>query len=346
MPNSRLSLFKWSLIATIILLICLLLGGLYFWKGPAGTEERIVLIPMKSGSAAIAHQLETARVVRNALIFRYYTILSGQARKLKAGEYAFSPGATLQQVVEKLVSGEVISHVVTIPEGCTASQIAKKLEIAGLVAADDFLQVAHNKVLAKAWGLPGPGLEGFLFPDTYQFTKGMSAEELAKRMVDRFREKVGTELIAAGKIQGLNLLQLITLASIIEREVRAPQERAMVASVFYNRLRQGKRLESCATVLYSQGRTSGTLSLEDLEFSSPYNTYRHRGLPPGPIGNPGLAAIQAAAYPANTDYLFFVVRPDGTHVFSKDFAAHKRAKWQQKRAYQRSRTVPAEKPKP
>ncbi len=299
-------------------------------SGIGGQAPRVVEIAPGTGIRAMARQLREAGVIRQGWAFRTYVLLSGSARKLKAGEYAFPPRQPLPEVVRRLAAGDVVQRPLSVPEGFTAAQIAARLEDAGLLGREAFMAVVRDPDLAREWGVPAPSLEGFLFPDTYRLTKGLSPRDVARRMVDRFHAQVGRDLFAAGEAQGLNPLQLITLASIIEREVAQPDEREIVASIFYNRLRARKRLESCATVLYSQGRLSGSLSLEDLQTVSPYNTYRHAGLPPGPIGNPGLAAIRAAAYPAQTNYMFFVVGPDGRHVFSEDFDAHKRAKWRQR----------------
>ncbi len=324
-----------------LLLMAVLVLGQYYWYGPAGeSDSRVVIITPGSGTAAIARQLQDEGVIRQAGVFRVYAALSGKARNLKAGEYMFAPKLPLSRAVAKLATGEVVRHDFTIPEGFTVSQIAEKLSQAGLADQEAFLAVAEDASLTRAWQVPADRLEGFLFPDTYQFTRGMTARQIARRMVERFREKAGPELLVAGEAQGLNPLQLVTLASIIEREVKKPDERSLVASVFYNRLRSRKRLESCATVFYSQGRSSGDLSLEDLQTKSPYNTYRHRGLPPGPIGNPGLAALTAVAHPAQTDYLFFVVEEEGQHVFSSGFVAHKRAKWKLKRTRSQPKSVP------
>ncbi len=318
----------------ILLLAAAIIGIKYLWHGTAARTERVVEIPARAGTAEISRHLQSAGVVRDARLFRYFVILTGRARQLQAGEYAFPSRPGMKTVARKLAAGEVVKHSVTIPEGFTARQIAEKLAQQGLVPAEAFMAIVKDPALAKLWEVPADNLEGFLFPDTYQLVRGLTAQRIARRMADRFWEKQHPGFIAAGKKQGLNLLQLVTLASIIEREVLVPEERARVASVFYNRLRSNKRLESCATVLYSQGRTSGALSWDDLYTRSPYNTYRHRGLPPGPICNPGLSALKAAAYPAETKFLFFVVRPDGQHIFSEDFESHKRAKWAQKRARQ------------
>jgi UPF0755 protein len=301
----------------------------YFWTGADAGREHLLDIPPKSGTTAIGQKLQAAGVVRNAAVFKYYAVFTGQARKLKAGEYLFPAQAALPQVVGQLAAGQIVHHEFLVPEGYTARQIAGKLETEGMAKAEDFLSVVNNAQNAKDWGVPGPGLEGFLFPDTYELTKGMSPNAIAHEMVRRFQTKTSGVFSPGLKLKPL---QLVTLASIIEREVKAPEERPRVASVFYNRLAKPMRLESCATVLYSLGRTSGALSLTDLENPSPYNTYRHAGLPPAPISNPGLSSLLAAAHPLQSEYLFFVVAGDGTHIFSKDFESHKKAKWAHQKA--------------
>ncbi len=343
--TARLGSWQWLALAAVLAGAAFLVFRGYAWQGPAGAE-RVLDIPTGAGTAAIGRQLQAAGVVRSAALFRYWALLSGQARRLQAGEYAFPPHAGLSEVVRQLAEGRTLKHAFTIPEGFTARQIADKLEAEGLARAGEFLAVVNDPALAADWHVPAPGLEGFLFPDTYEIPKGWTARQIARRMVDRFHEQTGESLWAAGRAQGLSPLQIVTLASIIEREVRVPAERPRVASVFYNRLRARQRLESCATVLYSLGRTGGDLSLEDLQTRSPYNTYRHRGLPPGPIGNPGLSSLQAAAHPAQTKYLYFVVGEDGHHIFSEDFETHKRAKWAHKRLRQRTAPRAASTPVP
>jgi UPF0755 protein len=328
----------WLLLGAAIVVLALGAVSLrfYFWTGSDASHEHTVEIPPKSGTAVIGQKLQTAGVIRNAGVFRYFALFTGQARRLKAGEYLFPAHATLPQVVKQLAAGEIVHHEFLVPEGYTAQQIAAKLEAEGLAKAVDFLAEVKDAKNARAWGVPAPALEGFLFPDTYELIKGLTAAQLAHEMVKRFFEKAGSVLPGAP----LKTLPLVTLASIIEREVKAPAERARVASVFYNRLAKHMRLESCATVLYSLGRSGGQLSLDDLQNPSPYNTYRHAGLPPAPISNPGLSSLQAAAHPEQSDYLFFVVAGDGTHIFSKDFESHKKAKWAHKKARQFSPPQP------
>lgn len=301
----------------------------YFWTGSRAAQEHTVEIPAKSGTVAIGLKLQAAGVIRNAGVFRYYALATGQARHLKAGEYAFAAQVTLPEVVRQLAAGEIIHHTFLVPEGYTARQIAEKLEAEGLAKGADFLTAVNAIKNARDWGVPAPTLEGYLFPDTYELIKGMNAAQIAHEMVKRFKVKTSGLFLPNAPLKPL---ALVTLASIIEREVKAPQERARVASVFYNRLAKHMRLESCATVLYGLGRVGGALSLDDLQNPSPYNTYRHAGLPPAPISNPGLSSLQAAAHPETTEYLFFVVAGDGTHIFSKDFESHKKAKWAHQRA--------------
>ncbi|MCK5218313.1 endolytic transglycosylase MltG [bacterium] len=345
--NLTPSVRRWLLGAAAFLLAtaAVMAGINYLWHGTSVRTECVVEIPSGEGTAQIAQRLQAAGIVRNARLFRYFVILTGRARELQAGEYAFPARPGMKTVAGKLANGEVVKHAVTIPEGFTARQIAEKLEQEDLVQAEAFMAIVNDPALAKLWNVPADNLEGFLFPDTYYLVKSLSARRIARRMVVRFWEKQQPGFMEAGKKQGLNFLQLVILASIIEREVLVPEERARVASVFYNRLRSNKRLESCATVLYSQGRTSGALSWDDLYTRSSYNTYRHRGLPPGPICSPGLSALRAAAYPAETKYLFFVVRPSGRHIFSEDFEAHKRAKWAQQQA-RRFKPRPSASPTP
>ena len=321
----------WLLLIVIVNLFLLTILIHFLWYAPTQKNDNIVEIPLHSGTIKITQLLQKAKVIRSAKFFQVYLALTGKARKLKAGEYSFPARASMTSVANKLVAGEVIIHAITIPEGFTLKQIAQKLSEQKLVKQDDFLLLATKSTLAKNWNIPSQKLEGFLFPDTYHWIKGISTRKIIEQMLDSFWQHVDKSLIIAAKKQNFNLYKLITLASIIEKEAKAKKELPLIASVFYNRLKKNMRLESCATVLYSQNRTTGPVTLKDLETVSPYNTYQHKGLPPGPICNPGLAAIQAAAFPAKTDYLFFVVKSDGTHVFSRDFTEHKRAKWQQKK---------------
>ncbi len=322
-------------IVALALTLILVLLSLGLWIGPGGHQDRLVTIPPNASTMTISRLLKKQHVIKSSLLFRLATRFSGKGRLLKVGEYQFAPHTSIGAALEKIARGEVIHYDITLPEGFTAKQIGEKLETMGIVSKEAFLEAADNPGLAAELGVPAQNMEGFLFPDTYNFPKGMAATAIVKDMVNTFFEKAKPILEKKGNPKGRALLDLVIMASIIEREVKVDKERATVASVFYNRLKKGQRLESCATVLYSQGRTGGVLSNEDLFFKSPYNTYRHRGLPPGPISNPGLPSLEAAAFPAQTDYFYFVVGSGGEHVFSKDFEAHKLAKWRMKQARQR-----------
>lgn len=309
-------------------------GTFHLGFGPAldRSGPRVVEIPANSRSRDIARLLEKAGVVRSGPVFHYYLIATGRARRLQSGEYEFSGRASLEAVAKKLSRGLVKLHKVVIPEGFTARQIGEALEAKKVCPAEVFVETAENTRVARDLNVPGKSLEGFLFPDTYFFSRGLSAEQLARRMVERFRQKVDRAAIEKAKPAELSFYQVVILASMVELEARQPAEQGLIASVFLNRLRRRMRLESDPTVLYSQKRLPGAVSYQDLETRSEYNTYRHRGLPPGPIGNPGLSAIQAASHPAGSEYLFFVADGRGGHIFSKDFESHKLARWRLKKS--------------
>jgi len=256
--------------------------------------------------------------------------LSGNRGHLKAGEYEIPEGSWSWGILSILSSGKSMTHPFTVPEGFSTGQVAALLQAKGLADAAKFLALARSPEEARKLSVSAASLEGYLFPDTYQIPRGFGESRILALMAARFRERVPAGLLEKGRARGLSAHQVLTLASIVEREARADAERAKVASVFINRLAQGQRLESCATVRYATGKFTGPVLDEDLHFHSPYNTYRHKGLPPGPICSPGLKSIQAAAEPAQTDYLFFVVAGNGEHVFSRTFEEHKQAKFRYK----------------
>jgi UPF0755 protein len=218
-----------------------------------------------------------------------------------------------------------------VREGLSAAQVAAELQRQGLGSAQKFMDVVRDPAQAKALGVPGPTLEGALFPDTYFLPKGMDEAAVAKAMVERFHKKIPDELLAQGVAIKLTPLQVLTMASLIEKEAKLDEDRPLVSAVFRNRMRKKKRLESCASVRYAMGKYTGPLYNKDLLFASPYNTYQHFGLPPGPIANPGVKSVEAALHPAQSDALFFVVSGEGRHAFSdtyeqflKDKAKYKR----------------------
>ena len=306
----------------LVVLAAAALLGLGLTLLPAsGSDERVeVSVPAGSGSRAIAHSLATAGAVRSAFAFRLACFFSGKGGKLKAGDYEVPKNLNAWGMVDILVSGKALQHRFLIPEGLAASQIAALLEEKKLASGARFLKLVKQRKL-----------EGYLFPDSYQFARGVPEESLINMMLARFKEKVPEALLARGARFNLKPLQVLTLASLIEKEARAEDERPKVARVFLNRRKQKKRLESCATVRYALNKYKGPVLFKDLDVDSPYNTYRHYDLPPGPICSPGLKSIEAAANPAEGDWMFFVVAGDGTQIFSSSFEEHKKAKLRYKR---------------
>ncbi len=288
---------------------------------------QVIIIPPGSSLSEIADRLERAGLIRSRLVFVVTVRLRGVGGRMQSGEYRLAPSMSTPDILEKIVRGEVLLHRVTIPEGFSAGQIADALARAGLADREAFLRVVRHEgdTIGAAFLAGQRDLEGYLFPDTYHFPRGLSAREIAAALLVRFAERVTPALRAEAAARGLSLHEVVTVASMIEREARLAGERPLIAGVIYNRLRRGWRLEIDATVLYALGRRGGRLSTADLQVESPYNTYRVSGLPPGPICNPGLAAIEAALRPAQTPYLFYVLRPDGSHAFSMTFEDHQRA---------------------
>ncbi len=297
--------------------------------GAAGGETRSIVIPPGESTWQIGRRLADAGLVRNAWAVTLAARLRRATGRLRHGEYALSPSQSAVEIVDVLARGEVVLHRVTIPEGYTVRQIADLLADTGLVNRERFLTLAlhggHRYPRVTLEDLPGDSLEGYFFPDTYLLTRGPDESAIVERFLDRFDAAIGSDIRAAPRARGLTLHQLLTVASMVEREARVPDERSVIAGVIYNRLARGMRLEIDATVLYALGRHKTTLTSADLDVESPYNTYRHDGLPPGPIANPGLASIAAAAAPADVPFLYYVLKPDGRHHFSRTFREHMQA---------------------
>jgi UPF0755 protein len=292
-------------------------------------QERTVIveIPPNMGLTGIAGHLEAEGAVRRAWTTVTVAMARGVARRLKAGEYEFPRGASTIEVVRMLESGRVRQHPVLHPEGATVRELATVLEAARLARADDVIRVANDPAFLRAQNIEGPSAEGYLFADTYQFIRGMKEEEMLGRMVQRTRTKLTPEILTRAKARGLNAHQLLTLASIIEREAVVPEERRLIAAVFWNRLRIEMPLQADPTVQYALSKERRTLTRADLATDHPFNTYRIPGLPPGPIASPGIGAIEAALDPAPVKYLYFVVISGNgrRHHFSTTVEEHNAA---------------------
>lgn len=322
------------LLLVLVIGVCLVVVGFWVWNLQYREElpiSRLVNIPPGTNAKNIAAILQREGIVRDGRIFIILVNIRRVANKLKAGEYEFNNRMTLAEILDKLIKGEVVTHTVTIFEGYTLKQIADLLETKGLIQRERFLGLCHDPPFFEGlsnggYPIKAESLEGYLFPDTYLFTRGIEEEKIIELMVGRFQEVITEKDLVRAKELGFSLHEIIILASLIEKEVMVSRERPLVSAVFHNRLKRGRPLESCASVLYALGKHKTKLSYEDLKTPSAYNTYLHPGLPPGPICNPGLSSIKAALNPAGVDYLYFVSNGDGTHTFSKTYHEHVNAK--------------------
>jgi len=323
-----------KILAALILLVVLAAAAAagYVWYsiekpyGKIPAEGMYVDIPHGASRRAAAHILKKAGVIRNSFAFEFYARRHPK-RTLQAGEYFFDHPQAGKEVFWKLANGEVYQQPFTVREGETIYDIARDLEAAKYMAADDFLKAAEDPTEIKDLFPEARTLEGFLFPATYNLPKHAPAEELTGMMVRKFREALANVLPNgnAGSNPPVSIGSVVTLASLVERETPKPDERRLVAGAFTNRLEKNMPLQCDPTVIYAlqmDDEYNGTLRLRDLRLNSPYNTYRNRGLPPGPIGNPGEVALRAALHPALTDYLYFVANTQGGHFFASTLAEH------------------------
>jgi len=305
--------FLWIIGGLLAIAIIFIIYIAYQLNSPAGnftTDQTIIfVIEEGEGMEQIANRLKQEGLLRNKWIFYYYIWLQRKTGMLQAGTYGFNPSMTVGQIVNKVINGDVEKNwiKITIPEGWKNYQIEDRLTIFGLINSEEKLP---------------EDLEGFLFPDTYYFYKDSSIEDVIERMQDNFNRKVTEEMKREIEKQGKTLYEIIIMASVIEKEVYDLEDMTIVSSVFWNRVEDNYPLESCATIAYILGIDKWRYSIEDTKIESPYNTYRNVGLPPTPINNPGLNAIKAAIYPAETDYYFFLSAPDGTTIFSKTLEEH------------------------
>ena len=317
----------------IAVILGLLIAGAWIWMGVErpykgySADEQFVDIPQGAGTYTIGRHLVDGGVVRDMATFRTAVTLSGQGRHLQAGEYRFDRPMTAREVVDKIARGEVYLRPITFPEGLTIRQAAELYSSKGFGDASEFRKAAGNAGLISEIDPRAHDLEGYLFPDTYNLTRRMTADQLVERMVGVFDKALTPELRQQAGARGLSVRQLVTLASIVEKETGRPEERPLIAGVYTNRLKIGMGLQCDPTVIYAlerAGRYNGNLTRADLQFDSPYNTYRYAGLPPGPIASPGRASLEAAAHPADVPYLYFVSRNDGSHVFAATLEEHNR----------------------
>jgi UPF0755 protein len=306
-----------------------------------GASFAIVEIPEGAGAQLTLDRLERHGIVQRFPLALTYLRLTGRARNLKAGEYSFTRPMTPGQVFDKLIAGDVYYHRITILEGSRADEVMAQFTRLGFGSEAEYLEAFRDTRAIADLDDEAIDLEGYLFPDTYSLAKGTPPRAILQIMVARFREVFRPELMAAARSRGMTVRQAVTLASMIERETAVAEENGLVASVFHNRLRKGMRLQCDPTVIYAlamRNAFDGNIRKNDLRIDSRYNTYRYSGLPPGPIGSPGAAALRAAVEPPDTDYLYFVSMNTGRHYFSRSLEEHNRAVWQyQKKPYRLKR---------
>jgi len=321
------------LIVAALALTAVALGSLVYqgnlpFRGFAG-DGVVVVIDSGQAARASALQLQKAGVIRSALAFRLLMRLRGAEGKILAGEYRFEDQATPSQVLDRLVRGDVVRHKLTIPEGFRLDEIARVAGSSGLADEGAFARAAGGgSRLISDLDPDARDLEGYLFPDTYQFPRGLAEDRMVAEMVQRFRQELTPDRLQRMRALGLTLRQMVTLASLVEEEARLDEERPRIAAVFHNRLRLGMPLQCDPTVVYAlvkDGRYRGDIYRSDLAYASPYNTYATRGLPPGPICSPGARSIDSVLSPADTSDLFFVVSGPGRHEFSTNIRDHARA---------------------
>lgn len=328
-----------GLIVAAIVVVLLLCGGAgfaYWLNEPPGSMPGSTIVSVEKGDSfrTVARSLHKQGLIHSWAFLDLISIVKGTTAELKVGRYKIDRGATTIDIHNLLVSGKQLLVRVTIPDGWTLKQMAERFESEKIVSKADFLEAAISPELLKNLGIPAESAEGFLFPDTYYFPENYPAAKVVRTMAGNFFRHLGEIYPDYKKLTPKELLEKVTMASIVEGEYRVREEAPIIASVFYNRIGENMRLQSCATVSYVLTDINGQphqtrLFDKDLWVPSPYNTYRHRGLPPGPISAPGRIALHAAFFPADTNYLYFVLEnpTTGKHFFSKSFAAHVMAKY-------------------
>ncbi len=298
-----------------ILLFCLFIfisvQGFYFSKNPQGQEE-FFLVKKGDSVFQISQNLEERGFIKNKYLFNLYVLASGKQSKLQAGEYVLSSSMSISKISQKLISGNIAKEIITIPEGWNLRDIAWYFENKGMFQAEELYEMTE--------------LEGYLFPDTYEISRGASLEEIIKKMTDNFNKKLTSELREDIQKQEKTVSEIVIIASLLEKEIQTLEDKKMVAGVLLNRLQVGMPLQIDATITYITKKQTTNISKEDTQIDSPYNTYKYTGLPLGPICNPGMESIKAAIYPQPDSYWYYLSTPEGETIFSKTLEEHNIAK--------------------
>ncbi|MFC2156144.1 endolytic transglycosylase MltG [Acidobacteriota bacterium] len=324
---------KFIIVLIILILLVLAIIGFDFYKkttSPFRDFEETVVFNIKTGSSvtAIAAQLYGKKIISNYYYFRLYYRVFHNNTKFKSGEYLFDKALTMKQVIQKLSEGKVILYKITVKEGLTIEETAVQLERQHRLNFETFVMKAKDFNLIRDIDKKAEDLEGYLYPDTYMVHKDVKAEEFVRLMTRKFKSNFTNSMKWRARELDMSIREVVTLASLIEKETSSREERFLISSVFHNRLRIGMALDCDPTIIYALKRDNqydGKIGWDDLKYKSPYNTRLHRGLPPGPICSPGFASIEAVLFPENTKYLYFVAKDRRTHYFSKSLAEHNRA---------------------
>lgn len=326
----------------LVILIIILFSGFLVWFGvyvpkePWSTETIAFLVKKGEGVKEISINLKEQGLIRYSSLFRVYVLVQGKVRKLQAGEYQLSPGMSIPEIVDKLASGQVIKKTITIVEGWNLRDIAQYLEEKGIVKSEELERVGGGSgegrgLFSRDFGFlsdkpKNSGLEGYLFPDTYEIFPEEGIEKIIERMLTNFDKKLTSELREEIISQEKTIFEIITMASMFEKEVKTLEDKKIVSGILWKRLEWGIPLQVDATISYITGRKTTKITKEELQIDSPYNTYRYRGLPLGPISNPGLESIITAIYPEESPYLYYLSTPKGKTIFSKTLREHNIAK--------------------
>ncbi len=325
----------WGFLALVWIVI-----GLFYYQAsrPVNENNQTIIFEIQPGMTLkqVAQELSRLGLIRSPSAFQAIAYIQDKQKQVMVGEFSLSPSMPPSKILLRITSGKTVLYPVTIPEGYRITEIARLLHSEGLADQEVFIRQTQDENLIRSLGISADNLEGYLFPETYHFSKFTPEKKIIQKMVDTFREQVLIpQLLMSAKKSSLSWHEIITLASLIEKETGLDSERKIISSVFHNRLRKNMRLQTDPTVIYAMEKFDGNIRKRDLKIDSPYNTYRHKGLPPGPIANPGLKSIVAAISPIESDHLYFVSRQDGSHHFSSTLIEHNRAvqKYQLRKAH-------------
>jgi UPF0755 protein len=313
------------ILVSIIIIFAIYVAKDFFINLPIGNKSIEIEIPKGTNFRQAIEILSKNGLIRDKTLFILIGRISGLDRKIKAGYYSIHGSVSPFDIFQMLREGQIIEYEITIVEGDSLREIAEKLSEKNIIGKEDFIKLSSDEEFLASHEIDAPTIEGYLFPDTYKVPKGMDPNEAIEMMIARMREKYTGELKVRTSELGLSEREVLTLASIIEKEAISPKERPLISAVYHNRLRKGIPLQADPTVIYGIKSFGKVITAEDVRRKTPYNTYMFKGLPPGPIASPGIKSILAALYPAKVPYLFFVSNNDGTHSFSVTPEEHKAA---------------------